>query len=255
MGYDRTAAPKFVCPQPASAGCAACTCEKRCFLGLLDPDQRRRFRAERIHRLYRSRQIIFSPGDAPQGLMILCRGSVRIAFTTEQGRQVTVGYASCGELLGEAAYVAGKPHAFTAEALGDSFVSFLPKALSDELLAESPKLARRVAEDSCGRYCATAKLASNWILKSADAKLAEFLLSDEAGAVPDMPCKPHQRLSRKSLSEHVGLAPETVIRRLSDFKRRGLVRFAGKAVEIVDRGALAAVASDHGQAAASAIWT
>jgi CRP/FNR family transcriptional regulator len=212
---------------------------------------RGRIKAGRIARIYKANQVIFSPGDGPQGLLIICRGSVRLAFTTQQGRQVTVGYASCGEVIGEAAYLAGANHVFTAEALGDTFVTFLPKPLADEILSRSPALMRRMAENSSGRFCAMAQLATNWLLKSADAKLAEFLLSGPATSRGSLPCMPNLRLSRRSVAEYVGLAPETVIRRLSAFKRRGLVRYAGRSVEVVDRQAMREVACDGTQASVS----
>ncbi|MBI5208483.1 MAG: Crp/Fnr family transcriptional regulator [Elusimicrobia bacterium] len=244
MGYRRTLAAQFVCPQPRSGGCGACSCEKRCFLGVLDAGLRARVDAARVVRLFKCNHILFSPGDAPQGLTIVCKGSVRMVFTTEQGKQVTAGYASCGEFIGEAAYLTGAPHAFTAEVLGDTVATFLPKALVDELLSRSPRLLRRLAEDSAGRFCSMARLASNWLLKSADAKLAEFLLAGHAAGGDGLPCMPGLRLTRQDVAQYVGLAPETVIRRLSAFKRRGLVRLDGRFVRIVDRPALQSVAGD-----------
>lgn len=209
---------------------------------------RRRFLDEKIPRLYQARQIIFSEGDWPQGLLILCRGTVRLALTTQQGRQLTLGHCTCGDIFGEAAYLAGRTHFFSAEAATDCYVCLVPRTLADELSSRNPEFLKRMAVKSSSQLCATTQLASNWVFKSADARLADFLLSAEAAGRGAPPCRPDQRFTRRDVAEQVGLSPETVIRRLSSFKQRGFVKLSGKAIAVVNRKALESVSNGRAYA-------
>jgi CRP-like cAMP-binding protein len=52
-------------------------------------------------------------------------------------------------------------------------------------------------------------------------------------------------VSRKEMSEHLGLSTETIIRTLSEFRSDKIIKVFGKTIEIVDRDKLRFIAENH----------
>lgn len=252
MGYARRVVPKYGCPMPVPEACGSCSCGKRCGMGFLEGEWRRRFLAGKVPRFHPARQVIFGEGDWPQGIMILCWGSVKLSLRSRQGRQMALRFCSCGDVFGDAAYLAGTTHPYSAEASTNAYVCLVPRPLADELAAGCPEFLRRMAAKSGQELGFMTNLVSGWLFQSADAKLAGFLLSiAERGDGPR--CGLVRRFNRRLVAEHVGLSPETVVRRLGEFKRLGFVKFSGGSVELLDRTGLKAMACD-GSPAPAGLW-
>ncbi|MDD5629095.1 MAG: Crp/Fnr family transcriptional regulator [Elusimicrobia bacterium] len=247
MGYKRTIAPALECPFQPGEHCRTCDCKRRCFFNFLSPESLRRFRLERRMRRYKARQYIFQEGEQPQGLFILCVGDVKMSKTDDRGRELTLHYLSCGDLVGEVPFLAGEPYCASAETLRESVVCFLPGGLVEYISAHEPEFSRRLARRVSRFVCRTMDRAFGFAFRGAEARLAAFLLSLKAPPAPAvaLPCHGRFDYSRREIAQNLGLSPETVIRALSSFQRRGLVRLDGKAIEIRDRAGLETVAAEH----------
>ncbi|MDD5629094.1 MAG: Crp/Fnr family transcriptional regulator [Elusimicrobia bacterium] len=247
MGYKRTPVPALTCPFQPGEHCRDCDCRRRCFFNFLSPASLKRFRAQRQMRRYKTHQYIFQEGEPPQGLFILCVGDVKMTKSDQRGRELTLAYFSCGDLVGEVPFLGGEPYCASAETLRESVVCFLPKELVDCLAGQEPELYRRLLRRVSRLVCRTMDRAFGFALRSAEARLADFLLAIKAPPAPAaaLPCPGRPEYSRREIAQNLGLSPETVIRSLSSFQRRGWVRLAGKAVEIRDRPALLRMALEQ----------
>ena len=85
--------------------------------------------------------------------------------------------------------------------------------------------------------------AFGFAFRGAEARLAGFLLASREGPAPA--CRVARSTNRREMAQNLGLSPETVIRTLSAFQRRGLVRLDGKSIEVRDRAALEAVSREQ----------
>jgi CRP/FNR family transcriptional regulator len=232
------------CPYPQLEKCRACNCWKRCVFNFLSGAAKRRFQKRRRIYNLRPRQLIFREGETPRGFFVLCTGHIRLFKRNEHERQLTLSYVACGELFGAASYFAKVPYHSTAEAVRDSIVCHVPAALIESDFRRSRDFMDRLTAHLSSDICSMMDRAKAWGLQSADARLAEFLLSirypqSEWGA-PE--CSGiGTDYNRTEISQCVGLARETVVRRLQSFQQRGLIGLDGRKITILDRTKLARV--------------
>jgi CRP-like cAMP-binding protein len=89
--------------------------------------------------------------------------------------------------------------------------------------------------------------AFGFAFRSSESRLAHFILTIKAppASAVALPCHGKFDYSRREIAENLGLSPETVIRTLSSFQSRGLIRLNGKAIEIRNRALLENVAAER----------
>ncbi|MBI5208425.1 MAG: Crp/Fnr family transcriptional regulator [Elusimicrobia bacterium] len=243
MGYKRTIAPHLECPFAPDQACRGCDCVKRCFFNFLSPESLKRFRAERRMRLYKARQVVFNEGDQPQGLYVLCVGDVKLIKADLRGRELTLMYLSCGDLMGEVSHVTGDPYGASAETMRDSVVCFVSRDLADHFAKVEPEFHRRLLLRVSRFMCGAIDRTFGFAFQSAESRLAGFLLAHRPppAGLGKLPCHAKEPFSRREIAGNLGLSPETVIRTLSTFQRRRLIRLAGKSIEVVDRPGLESI--------------
>jgi CRP/FNR family cyclic AMP-dependent transcriptional regulator len=60
---------------------------------------------------------LFSEGNQPRGVFILCDGRAKLSICSENGKRLMLRVAGPGEVLGLSSTLSGKPHEVTAEIL------------------------------------------------------------------------------------------------------------------------------------------
>ena len=207
----------------------------------------KRLRLERRMRRYKAHQLIFQEGEQPQGIYILCVGDVKMSKADDRGRELTLVYLSCGDLVGEVPFLGAEPYCASAETMRESVVCFLPRELVEYIAAHEPEFSRRLVRRVSRFACKTMDRAFGFAFRGADSRLASFLLSVKPPPAPAaaLPCHGKYDYSRREIAQNLGLAPETVIRTLSAFQSRGLIRISGKNIEVKNRAGLETVASEH----------
>ncbi|MFA6093784.1 MAG: Crp/Fnr family transcriptional regulator [Elusimicrobiota bacterium] len=193
------------------------------------------FRRMRRMRRCKPHQTLFSEGEQPQGFFILCAGDVKVVKEDQRGRELILMYLSCGDLVGDAAYFSGQPYCVSAEVMRESVICFLPKELCEELSAREPEFSRRLLQRAGRDLCRSMERTFNYAFRSAYGRLAGFLLTSRA---PVASCRLPVNYSRREIAANLGLSPETVIRALSVFQKRGFIRVSGKTIEVCDRAGL-----------------
>jgi CRP/FNR family transcriptional regulator len=197
-------------------------------------------------RRYKAHQFIFQEGDQPQGIYILCSGDIKITKADDRGHELALLCLSCGDLVGEAPFFGAEPYSVSAETMRDCVVCFLPREVVDYINAHEPEFSRRLLSRMSRFVCKAMDRSFDFAFRGADARLANFLL--QLKNTPDstpLPCSGRVDYSRREIAENLGLSPETVIRTLSAFQKRGLIRLTGKSIEVRNRPALENVASEH----------
>ena len=247
MGYKRKISPELVCPFRPGDHCRNCDCRRRCFFNFLSPESLKRFRSQRLMRRYKAHHFIFQEGDQPQGLFILCVGDVKMSKTDDRGRELALLYLSCGDLVGEVSFFGGEPYCASAETMRESVVCFLPRELVDYINEHEPEFSRRLLRRVSRFVCKSMDRSFGFAFRGAEARLAAFLLSLKVpqGEAVALSCHGQYDYSRREIAQNLGLSPETVIRTLSSFQKRGLIRISGKSVEVRDHAALENAAAER----------
>jgi CRP/FNR family transcriptional regulator len=244
-----TLASDALAPQPASAviayaefgaHCPACAVRGLCFpLGLDAAAIRRLDTLVAGRRRIRKKASLYRVGEPFAALFGIRLGTFKTHLLTEDGREQVTGFYMGGEILG-ADGIGQERHACEATALEDSEVCVLPFYQLDELAHEIPALRRNLY-----RCLATdASRGQNMMLllgsMSAEERLAQFLL--------DIARRYHirgysfsefvLRMTREEIASYLGLKIETVSRVFSRLHGEGLLQVQGRAIKLLDLGAL-----------------
>jgi CRP/FNR family transcriptional regulator len=176
---------------------------------------------------------LFATGDRVQGFPLVLEGTVRVAKTGAQGRELVLYRVGPGEgciltsscLLGDAPY--------SAEGTVERPVRLLvlPRPLFDALLEHAPFRAF-VFQLFSARLAELTELVEAVAFRRLDARLAERLLGRGAKL----------RITHQQLALELGTVREIVSRMLKNFEEQGLVALGREQIEIVDPAGLRRVA-------------
>lgn len=177
--------------------------------------------------------VLFRPGEAVKGYVIVLKGRVGVHLVGPSGRDillydVTPGASCIQSTLG---LLGGEAYSAEAVAETDARLVLLPRAAFLELLDSDAAFRRLVFGAFARRMQATMHLLERVAFQRVDARLAGFLLSraDAAGAI---------EATQQDIASAIGSAREVVSRRLEALGRRGWLAHERGRVTILDRDAL-----------------
>src|ERR1051325_4937891 len=94
-------------------------------------------------------EMLFARGDVGEHLYLIAAGRVRLATSTEEGRELSFRHATPGEVLGEIAALDGGPRSAEATALVPVTAYSLERRVLRELMARRPTLTGRFIAFLC----------------------------------------------------------------------------------------------------------
>lgn len=174
-------------------------------------------------------------------------GVFKISSIISDSRDQIVGLLYAGDFIGNPSPCTNR---FNVTALTDATICVIPRQLLESFMSGHAKMERLLLD----RTAASLDDARFRILmlsrRSADARLAHFLLDAAARSVGSNRISARQEvrafeleLSRGQVAEILGLTSETVSRRLSFLRQEGFIDLpGGRAISILNRSALAALA-------------
>ncbi len=208
-------------------------------LAELEPGCRRRLReAGRLVTLPAG-TVLFRPGDACGGWLILARGTVRVQLVDPGGHEIVLYRVGHGEscILTTCCLLAGNDYEAEGVAETELEALTLPRAAFEELLERSRAFRRLVFTSFAVRLADLMGLVSQVAFARVDVRLAALLLEQERRAAGPL------ELRHQDLATELGTAREVVSRQLKEFERRGWVRLGRRAIVLRDRSALARLAA------------
>jgi CRP/FNR family transcriptional regulator, cyclic AMP receptor protein len=120
--------------------------------------------------------VLFARGDPGAHLYIVAQGRVRLAITSEEGRELSFRHAAAGDLFGEIAALDGSQRTADATALSDVAVYALERSALRRLWSERPGISAHVIAFLCRRLRETSGQLEAIALYPLDVRLARFLL-------------------------------------------------------------------------------
>jgi CRP/FNR family transcriptional regulator len=188
----------------------------------------------------RAGDVLFHPGAACPGFLILDKGTIRVSLTAANGREVVLYRVTAGSVcLQTFTCLVGGGH-YSAEGVVEADVEgeLVPAELFRARLSQDDGFRALVFDGVAARFGEYQRLVEEVALTGFDARLARVLLrlADEAGFVA---------------ATHAALAAETasgrafVSRRLAEMARGGAVVQEKGGVRVLDRAALERIAADN----------
>lgn len=186
----------------------------------------------------RAGEVLFQPGSACPGFLVLDKGKIRVTLTAANGREVVLYRVSAGTVCLQTFTCLVEDRYYGAEGIVEQDVSgeLIPAEEFRQRLAEDGAFRALIFDGVAQRFGEYQRLVEEVALTGFDARLARVLM----------------RLASEGFvaATHAALAAETasgrafVSRRLAEFARQGIVAQEKGGVRITDRAALERIAAD-----------
>ncbi len=193
---------------------------------------------------FRSRQVIYLPGDKALGVHLLSTGRVKVSKVTRDGKELTLAYRTGGDFFGEACLLEAGPRAEMVEAMETTTTVAVEREALDRVVATHAPIARQLARLLMARQRDLETKLEQLVFKDVGSKLADLLLKlgtehgvqKRRGLVVDL------RITHQEMANLIGATRETVSLTLSQFKRKGFIDTDGRKVILANRDSLRALA-------------
>jgi len=186
-------------------------------------------------------EVVFREGDDAAAFYVVASGRVKVFKESVDGRELIIKIMRAGDLVGEAAALAGVPYPATAQALDDAAAVEIPRREFVALLENEPDLALNIIAALSVRLNQISAVLEKLTLKDVPARLASYLL-ERARAGADGRESVELDVTKTSLAAELGTVPETLSRALRRFAEAGLVASKGRRIIILDKASLELVA-------------
>jgi len=178
----------------------------------------------------RSGEVLFRRGDPCAGFHMVIYGQVKLAFVSPQGDEKVVEIIGPGHSFGEALMFMEKPYIVTAQALADSMLLHVSKAVVFEGLERDARFARKMLAGLSRRLHGLIGDVEAYSLRSGAQRVIGYLLKDDACGDGDTITLP---VSKMVIASRLNLTPEHFSRILHELADQGLITVTGRDITIV----------------------
>lgn len=183
---------------------------------------------------YKKKQMVYTEGNHPARLYYICKGKVKTFRKNEDGKELIVGLHTEGDFIGYTTMLANVNYRECAEALEDTELAVIPRSEFEEMLRNNPalmkKLIEMLAETINEKEIKLLATAYNSLRK----KVADTLVTIHEKYNKDQKEGYFIDFSRDNLASIAGVAKESLIRTLSDFKNENLISLEGSRIRILN---------------------
>lgn len=176
---------------------------------------------------------LFYEGDVNHGLYVVQSGAVRLFRVNASGHEQVMHIARPGESFGEESLFAQSGHALNAAAVQSSRLVVLPRNEFVSYLRTCPELLLRVVKALSGHVREMIGLLDDLRLKSARARLANWLLERCPNRNSEEPQAISLSIPKRVVASELGMASETFSRTLAEFQSQNLLQVQGRTLVLV----------------------
>jgi CRP-like cAMP-binding protein len=189
-----------------------------------------------VLRPYGRNEIIFSQGDAGDGLYCVAGGHVGISRTSADGAELLLSVHEPGEHFGELALFDGEPRSATATAVDDCTLLFLSRSAFRAFLESHPSALFTCLMVIVRQLRRLTDLADEIALLDVRSRLARRLLrlGQQRAAETGKPPRGDFRITQQQLANMLGATRESVNKHLNCFVDEGLIKLDRGRIRILD---------------------
>ena len=194
------------------------------FAGLAE-EERAALRWRMHPRHYGRGEVIFVRGDPGSHLYIVERGSVKIALSSVEGKEMILALLNRGDIFGEMTLLDDAPRSADAVAIDPCHVLLLEREDFITFLAERPRASLSLMAALSRRLRATDELVEDAAFFDIPARLASVLLrlAQTSGQAGPRGTTIGRRLTQGDLAGMIGARRESVNKWLRFYERQGLI--------------------------------
>jgi CRP/FNR family cyclic AMP-dependent transcriptional regulator len=185
---------------------------------------------------YHKKQIIYSGGQRPKFVYYVKKGKIKIYRSNEDGKELITNIHSTGDFFGYTSILEEINYKENAQVLEDAELMLIPKEDFITLVSGDSQIAkqfiRMITHNVLDKEERLLNLAYNSLRKKVAYQLLQVFdkfRKDNSNTI---------NLSRENLAQTAGIATESLIRTLSDFKTEKLIDIQGSAITILNENKL-----------------
>jgi len=186
-----------------------------------------RIAAGKSRRQYRSKQIVFSQGDAADAVFYIQSGKVKLTVVSTRGKEAVIGVLEPGSFFGEGC-LAGQPlRMSTANAMQSSSLVRVSKSTMIALLHKEPEFAELFIAYLLSRNVRIEEDLVDQLFNSSEKRLARVLLLLAHFGKESRPESVIPKVSQETLAAMVGTTRSRVSYFMNRFRKLGFIHYNG----------------------------
>lgn len=199
--------------------------EGRSFLEQLSMEEAQELKRASVLRKLSPHESVFIQGEPHDGIFLIEKGQVRTYYAGVSGREITLAYWTPGHFVGGPEIFGGGVHIWSAEAVTDATVRYLPGSSIRHLIERVPSFALCVIDGLVAKGKCYSALVQMLGTRSVVERLAQLLLilgrlqGEQSGSELIIV----RRITHEQIANIVGSTRQWVTTALARFQSKGLV--------------------------------
>ncbi|MDV7188291.1 Crp/Fnr family transcriptional regulator [Lutibacter sp. TH_r2] len=181
---------------------------------------------------YKKGEAIFCQGNKSNFIFLVKKGAVKVFKLSELGKSLTTRLYTKNSFFGYMSFIREQSHSQNAEALTNVELYKIQKREIIILLQKNPKIVNVILNIIANDLAETKDLLLTFAYGSVRQKVAKILL--KLFNNKELVSNNKITISRVDLANYAGIAKETLIRTLHDFKEENLLKLTAKNIEILN---------------------
>ncbi|WP_223550341.1 response regulator [Aestuariivivens sp. NBU2969] len=185
-------------------------------------------------------EIIYREGDHSNFIYLISYGSVKCFRIDEQGKELVTALYKEDDLFGYTSFLHNTPHQETATAIANTKLTGISILDFNDILNKNHKVALELIELLTDDLSMIKEQLLEMAYGTVNKKTASTILkfAEKINRKPEDLIK----ISRNDLASVAGIAPETLIRALTEFKKLGVIKTEGRNIKVVNLEKLKSIA-------------
>jgi DNA-binding response OmpR family regulator len=181
---------------------------------------------------YKKGETVYQNGDHSNSMFLILKGVVKTHTMDSNAKELITGLYKADDFLGFTSFDDNIPYTETATAVEETEVAAISKNYVKDLLKKSQdvslELMNLLSDNLSEIKLQLVKMAYSSVRKKTANTILQFV--EVMNKRPEAPLK----ISRNDLATTAGIATESLIRTLSDFKKDGIIEIEGRDIRIID---------------------
>ncbi len=190
-----------------------------------------------IKKYYEKSSCVFSSGDPGNTIFLIRDGAVKVYDLAESGKESIFWFRYKGEFFGLAEAFGGEDRLCFAEAVEPTSIFVIKRKVFEELLKRNPRISLIVIKILAARLRRLGEAMKTLSFQDLRGKLAQLLmnLGNVCGVEIEGRIIIERKFTHQDLANMMGATRQSVTVALNDFVKNGIIRTAGKKLEILDQ--------------------
>jgi CRP-like cAMP-binding protein len=200
----------------------------------LSKEELKKVSDSKISKKIKKGEALFKEGQKLDGVFCVREGVSKLSKLSTNGKNQIVKLASKGEVMGQRSIIAEEITNLSATAVSDMDVCFIPKEIISNTLNTNPNFSLEVLRHMAHDLKEADDVIVNMSQKTVKQRLAEAFIYLKHNYGEDQNGYLVLTMSRDDYANIIGTATESLIRMISEFKKKGFIKTSGKKIGIIE---------------------